>query len=102
MSFGGSVDDFVRQVRISARSTAVDPGILTELGRVVANFALLERELALLIRGLLGAEKSVSLILTSELSTKQLIDVSASLVRSRHSAQEVRLYTDVLAHVNRA
>ena len=59
-----------------AHTTAVPQEFLAEIGRVVATFALLEYELIQLIHLLLGTERNVSRILTSELPFRGLQGLS--------------------------
>ena len=84
------------------RTTAVQPEFLAEIGRVVANFALLEYELFLLVHGLLKTEAEISRILVSELSFKNLIDLSSSLIKKIHGDDIVLQYKEILKTVTEA
>jgi hypothetical protein len=85
-----------------ARTTALPPECLAEIGRVVANFALLEHELDILIHGLLKTDRHISRILTSELSFRTLLDASASLVRHIHGEEATRTFSQILHSVSAA
>ena len=66
------------------------------------NFALLEYELFVLIHGLLGTEIEASRILTSELSFRNLLDLSSSLVKQIHGEKEAERYKGVLKFASEA
>jgi hypothetical protein len=90
--------EFINQFA-GMRMTAVQPEFLEEIGRVVANFALLEYELFLLIHGLLGTEPEISRIVTCELSFKNLIELSSSLIKQIHGESVLQKYKEILKAV---
>lgn len=83
-------------------TTLVPDHYLVEIGRVVANFAILEKELSSLIHCLLGTNEDVTQIVTSELSFRNLLDLSASLVKQLHSPKETELFKATLKLVEKA
>lgn len=88
-------------LRASLINTALPDEALAEIGRAVAHFALLERTLVRLVQGLLGGDKSeqgerIVHILTSELSFRGLVDLSASLVREGYGDGIADEYKTVL------
>jgi hypothetical protein len=95
-------DSKIKEVLVMSRTTAVPEVLLTEIGRVVANFALLENELFILIHWLLGTDKEISRIVTSELSFRNLLDLSASLVKQVHDTDAAIEYGQVLKLVSEA
>lgn len=94
-------DEFIEQFA-GIRTTAVQPEFLEEIGRAVANFALLEYELFLLIHGLLGTEVEISRIITSELFFRNLLDLSTSLIKQIHGDSIVQKYKDILKTITEA
>jgi hypothetical protein len=84
------------------KMTAVQPEFLEEIGRVVANFALLEYELFLLIHGLLGTEPEISRIVSSELSFKNLVELSSSLIKQIHGENVLQKYKEIIKVVTEA
>jgi len=85
-----------------SRTTALGEDFLVEIGRIVANFALLETELFALINGLLGGNRVKSRIVTSELSFGNLLNLSASLVKAVHGDEDFKRYKNVLTIVSEA
>jgi hypothetical protein len=86
----------IDEIIATLRGTAVSEEFLVEIGRIVVNFALLERELFSLIHGLLKTSEETSRILTSELPFRTLLDLSASLVKQIHGVDEAERYKEVL------
>ena len=96
MSEDEEVDSSILELMAASRTTAVPPEFLAEIGRVVANFALLEYEFYILIHGLLGTRKEISRIVTSELSFRNLLGLSASLVKEIHGEEEAERFKETL------
>jgi hypothetical protein len=79
-----------------SRTTVLRNDFLAGIGRVVANFALLENELFLLIRFLLGVDTNIAGIVTSEMSFRNLLDLSTSLIKEKHGGDEAKQCAEVL------
>ena len=71
-------------IRSLFHNSAVPEDVLTEIGRIVTHFALLEIVLNSLVRGLIGLDDRSNRVLTSELSFARLQDVAVSLVKEHH------------------
>jgi len=87
---------FEEEVDLILLTTILPDWYLVEIGRVVANFALLENELSSLIHCLLGTNEDITRIITSELSFRNLIDMSASLVIQTQTPKDVEKYKATL------
>lgn len=85
-----------------SHTTAVPEEFLVEIGRAVANFALLEWQLIQLIHLLLRTERNITRILTSELSFRGLQDLSMALVKEVFGDKEAEEYKQVLKLVSQA
>lgn len=83
-------------------TTVLPDWYLAEIGRVVANFAILENELSSLIHGLLGTKEEITRIVTSELSFRNLVDMSASLMMKLHESKDVERYKVILKMIGEA
>jgi len=92
---GDGLDPELADILISSKTTALPDEALTEIGRVVVNFVILESELFVLIHGLLGTKPEVSRIVTSELSFRNLVDLSASLMKQVYGKKEFDAYKKV-------
>ncbi|MDF3847555.1 hypothetical protein [Achromobacter denitrificans] len=69
------------EIKALHKSTAVSADFLAEIGRITAHFALLERDLIMLVHSLLDLHESVALTITSELSFRGLQQLASSLVK---------------------
>jgi hypothetical protein len=84
------------------RSTALSDKSLAEIGRIVANFALLEVYLLVLIHGLLNLPASVGRLVTTEQPFRNLVGLAANLVRERFDSSVQSDFRSVLALVRAA
>lgn len=91
-------DDEIKAIH---KCTALSDDFLTEIGRITAHFALLERDLTDLIHLLLGLPENVARTITSELSFRGLQQLAASLAKERVPAKSEGL-KDVLKRVGKA
>jgi hypothetical protein len=96
------MDTELIEILVMSRTTAVPSELLTEIGRIVANFAILENELFILIHWLLGSDREISHIVTAELSFRNLLDLSASLVRQVHGTKAAKNYKEALKFATKA
>lgn len=62
------------------KTTALSNDHLTEIGRITANFAILEHELKILIQKLLKKNDNISRAVTSELSFRSILSLASTLV----------------------
>lgn len=100
-------EDLLEEIRAVFGATTLPEDALAEIGRAVAQFAILEHTMFRLIQGLLGGQKSkrgerVVRTLTSEMSFRGLGDLSASLIRELHEDQVAADYKVVLKAVEAA
>lgn len=107
MSNPGADDSLPEEVRALFGTTSLPEEALAEIGRAVAHFAILDHTLVRLVQGLLGLQKSregerVARVLTSELSFRGLLDLSASLIRELHGDELAEEYKAVLRTVGAA
>lgn len=91
--------DPIRSARVAMRSTALSNEPLAEIGRIVANFAVLEVYLLVLIHGLLNLPASVARLVTTEQPFRSLVGMAANLVRARLDSSAQADFRSVLALV---
>lgn len=68
------------KIKALRTTTALHNDCLAEIGRVTANFALLEVKLKKLIYYLLGTSEREILAITSEMSFQRMLDLATSLL----------------------
>jgi len=72
------------EIAVLCKHTALSNEFLVEIGRITANFALLERELIELAHFLLGVPVKSARAITSELSFRALQSLAASLIKEKY------------------
>ena len=83
------------QMKAIHKLSALSDEFLAEIGRVTAHFALLEKEMTLLVHRLLGLPAKIALSITSEMSFRGLQQLAAVLVKERLPSRMVAC-TDIL------
>lgn len=89
-------DDPIFRALVASRSSALSSGPLAEIGRVVANFAILEVHLSLLVHSLLSLPYPIGRVVTAEQSFKAMLTLAANLVRSRLNSEAQAEFRSVL------
>ncbi|HET9767646.1 MAG TPA: hypothetical protein VFS60_12405, partial [Thermoanaerobaculia bacterium] len=97
-----SAPDPATSARVAMRSTALDDESLSEVGRIVANFALLEVYLLVLIHGLLKVPPSLGRLITTEQPFRSLVALAANLVRERSDPAIQTEFRGVLTRIRSA
>lgn len=83
-------------LRKIAHTTAVSDEFLAEIGRIVLNYAILENAVKELIQELLQMEVETGIIITSEMSFRNLLNLASSLVCDICSEDEQIVFDEVL------
>lgn len=83
-------------------TTALTNDFLAEIGRIVANFAILEAELEKVVHKLLGLDRKLKQVITSELSFNVLRHLSFSLIKESFGEEKGKEYREVLKQISKA